>query len=119
MSVLVEGVAGVVVGGGQGEAVGALFAVAGVVALVGAVGGGAGLVFGFDLAQGVVAPVRDNASSCIASGALGALAEGVDDVVHAADDGVITSLGVGLCQEDVAVRVVVVGNGVRGAGDGG
>ena len=48
--ILVEGVAGVVVGGGQGEAVGALFAVTDVVVLVGAVGGGAGLVFGFDLA---------------------------------------------------------------------
>ena len=47
------------------------------------------------------------------------MSEGVNDIVHAADNCIITSFGVGLCQEDVAVWLVVVGDCMSGAGDGG
>ncbi len=116
---MVEGVCGVVVYCGEGEAVGGFLAVADGVVLIGAVAGVDVAVRFDDLAEGVVAPgpAGDCWEGGAAGGNSGALADGIHGVVVTGDD---TGANFVLFDvEQVAVRFVGVGDGVDGAGEDG
>lgn len=116
--VLVEGVSGVVIAGGEcgDETVGGFFAVADEVVLVGAVGGVVGVIGLNDFSSWIVAPGGAVGSSTGAGG-IGSLADVVDGVVHTANGCVITNTLVGFCQEGIAIWVISICDGMSRTGD--